>query len=196
MVTGGNGNNTLEPGETANLILAIRNGGSEIAASPHAVCRVVSGTYVQISDSVSVYDSIVPDSVRDNLSDPFVVVADSMTPSGTTVDFRVEITTESSIDTVEFYLIVGKKNYLVWNPDLTSNPGMVINSTLTALGYVGDYTTALPANLELYQAIFVCVGVYPNNHIIYSGSSEATALVDFINNGGRLYLEAAAIWVR
>ncbi|HEX7321251.1 MAG TPA: C25 family cysteine peptidase [bacterium] len=193
-VTGGNGNNTLEPGETANLILAVENTGSETAADPHAVCRVAASTYLRIDDSVSIYQSIAPDSVRDNVVDPFIITADSMTPIGTTVDLSVEITTGWSVDTIEFFLVVGKKNYLIWNPDQTPNPGIVMNSTLTALGYTGDYATSLPADLTLYQAVFVCVGVYPNNLIIYAGSPEATALVDFMNSGGRLYLEGGDVW--
>jgi hypothetical protein len=193
-ITGGNGNNTLEPGETANLILSVENAGSETADGPYAVCRVVASTYVQVDDSVSVYGSIAPDSVRDNAADPFVVTADSTTPIGTAVNLSVEITTAWSVDTLDFCLIVGKKNYLVWNPDLTPNPGIVMNSTLSALGYTGDYATSLPGDLTLYQAVFVCVGVYPNNHVIYEGGPEAVALVDFLNSGGRLYLEGGDVW--
>jgi hypothetical protein len=88
-VAGGNGNNTLEPGETANLVVAVENTGSETAVDPHAVCRVVASAYLRVDDSVSIYGSIVPDSVRDNTADPFIVTADSMTPIGTTVDLSV-----------------------------------------------------------------------------------------------------------
>ena len=192
-ITGENGNGLLEPGETANLILAIKNKGGEMADSAVAVCRCLS-SYVDIVDSVSRYERLLPDSIRDNGSNPFVIIADSTTPVGTVVTLDLEVDNCYSVDTFSFSIVVGKENFLVWNPDLTPNPGQIMYSTLQLLGYSGEYATVLPADLHLFQSIFVCLGIWPQNYVIASTSPDATALISFLNNGGRLYLEGGDVW--
>jgi len=70
-----------------------------------------------------------------------------------------------------------------------------MHTILTNLGYSGDYSTTLASDLGLYQAVLVCVGIYNDNYVIDAGSSEALALVDFLENqDGRMYLEGGDIW--
>ncbi|MEO0141973.1 MAG: T9SS type A sorting domain-containing protein [candidate division WOR-3 bacterium] len=70
-----------------------------------------------------------------------------------------------------------------------------MHNILTSLGYGGLYSTTLPTtDLDVYRAILVCVGIFPNNYVIGAGSPEATALVNYVNNGGRLYLEGGDVW--
>jgi len=91
--------------------------------------------------------------------------------------------------------VVGSYHYLVWNPDPTPAPGQRIDSILTSLGYTGIHETALPvADIDMFMAIFVCVGIYSNNYIIDASGSEASALVDYLNNGGHMYLEGGDVW--
>jgi len=46
----------------------------------------------------------------------------------------------------------------------------------------------------VYKAIFACVGVYPNKYAIVEGTDEANMLVDYVTNGGRMYLEGSDVW--
>jgi hypothetical protein len=48
--------------------------------------------------------------------------------------------------------------------------------------------------LDEYFAILVSVGIFPNNYIIRTTSPEASALVNFVNSGGRMYLEGGDVW--
>jgi hypothetical protein len=58
-----------------------------------------------------------------------------------------------------------------------------------------DINGSLAADLGMYQSVFVCVGIFSNNYVIGSGSAEATALVDFLQNqNGRMYLEGGDVW--
>jgi hypothetical protein len=92
-------------------------------------------------------------------------------------------------------MVIGSYHYMVWNPDPTPNPGMAMDSLLTSLGYTGNYSTTLTTdNLEMYRAIFVCVGIYSNNYVINAGSPEAIALVNYLNAGGNMYLEGGDVW--
>jgi hypothetical protein len=99
------------------------------------------------------------------------------------------------VDTLWFSLRIGRKNFYIWNPDSTPAPGENMHDILVGLGYFGDYGASLAADLGLYQAVFVCAGVWPYNHVIHSSSPEASALVDYLQSqNGRLYLEGGDVW--
>lgn len=84
---------------------------------------------------------------------------------------------------------------MVWNPDPTPAPGMAVDSLLAELGFTGNYSTSLTTeNLDMYCAIFVCVGIYSSNYVINAGSPEATALENYLNAGGNMYLEGGDVW--
>ncbi len=124
----------------------------------------------------------------------FTVSALGSTPIGTVVNFQVQLTSGVYCDTVDFNLVVGRKHYYIWNPDLTPTPGSNMHTILQGLGYSGDYGTTLASDLSLYQAVFVCVGVYPNNYVIGASSAEATRIVNYLNQGGRVYMEGGDVW--
>ncbi|UCG91820.1 MAG: T9SS type A sorting domain-containing protein, partial [candidate division WOR-3 bacterium] len=127
--------------------------------------------------------------------DPFIVFSNENTPQGTIIDFQVAVTAGYYVDTIPFSLVIGKKAYYIWNPDETPAPGENMHTILSNLGYSGDYGTTLTQDLQLYQSVFVCVGVWSNNYVIGAGSPEADALVDFLeNHGGRMYLEGGDVW--
>ncbi len=87
-------------------------------------------------------------------------------------------------------------DYLVWNPDPTPSSGQTIKNILALHGYKGKYLTSLSTEtqLDMFRSIFVCFGVYPNNYFVNSWAPEIIALVDYLNNGGRVYLEGGEIW--
>jgi hypothetical protein len=85
---------------------------------------------------------------------------------------------------------------MIWNVDPTAAPGMAMDSILTGLGYTGNYSTSLltETDLDMYRALFVCVGIFPSNYVITSSSPEAAALVDYLAAGGNMYLEGGDVW--
>jgi hypothetical protein len=135
------------------------------------------------------------DSTKENTDDRYTITVSSFCPQGHRAQLRIIATEGQFVDTFEFYLIIGSYQYLVWNPDITPSSGLQIDSTLTALGFAGCYTISLPSEqLDLYRALFVCCGIYPNNFRIDTASAEATAIVNYLNNGGRVYLEGGEVW--
>jgi len=192
-IFGENGNGIIDPGETADLTVTLRNRGRELSDSSQAVLRITS-PYISINDSLGFYPPIDPNDTVNNLNDRFVITADDSAPAGAVADFILELTSPQRADTFHFSLDIGKKNYLVWNPAPSQEPGQAIHTILSQLGYSGDYTTSLPSELSLYQCVFVCAGVFPNNYVIASGSSEAATLVGFLGAGGRMYLEGGDVW--
>lgn len=152
--------------------------------------------YITITDNSGIFGSLAIDSVKTNDSDPYTFTADAATPQSHNAAFRLIANDGAFTDTFEFSFVVGSFHYLIWNADPTPAPGVLVNNTLTNLGYVGNITTTLPAaaELEIYRALFVCVGIYPYNHTIPSASPEAAAIVSYINDGGNVYLEGGDVW--
>jgi hypothetical protein len=192
-ISGGNGNSTFEPGETVTVIVTIRNQGSASIDSITAFLGSYS-PYVGIIDSIGFFNFLAPDSSTNNGENPFTVYSDSNTPPGTVVDLHMRLSSGYYLDTIQFSLPVGKKDYYLWNPDPTPASGENMDSILTILGYSGDYGTDLISDLSPFDAIFVCVGVFPNNYVIVDDSPEAITLSDFTSNGGKIYLEGGDVW--
>ncbi len=192
-ISGGNGNNNIEPGETVFVRVLIKNTGHAPIDSINATLQSLS-THVGVIDSWGTYEHIGIDSAGLNDADPFMICADSLTPQGTIAHFRLILNSLWYDDTLSFSLVIGKEDYYIWNPDPTPESGLNMHNILSNLAYSGQIGTVLPDILQLYSSIFVCVGVFPNNYTILNNSNEATRLVDFVNNGGRLYMEGGDAW--
>ncbi len=112
-ISGGNGNGRLDPGETADLVVTVRNHGV-IAAAEDVVVRLSSNdAYIELQDAESVLGTIGAGQSVANTADPFVVSADATTPAGHQVMFTVEI--ESSGGQLlrrDLVLRVGLPDYL------------------------------------------------------------------------------------
>jgi hypothetical protein len=194
--TSGNNNGIMDPGETVNLTAFLKNIGG---AAFTGLVTTLSETspYVTVTHDHGSFGALAVDSTKENSSDPYILQVASNAPIGTPVNFRIIATETGFADTFDFTLPIGKYHYYVWNPDPTPTSGVVIDSLLRALGYSGTINTLLPAlrgTLDMYQAVFVCTGIYPNNKVIGSASSDAATLVDYLNAGGRMYMEGGDVW--
>jgi subtilisin family serine protease len=86
--------------------------------------------------------------------------------------------------------------YLVWDLDPNTTSGPIVDSILMSLGYLGNYSTSptFADSLSNYECVWVFLGIYPDNYVMESGSPEATALANYIQNGGRCYMEGGDVW--
>jgi hypothetical protein len=186
----GNGNGILDPDESADLIVTLDNDGGAIANSITSTLST-SSPYITINDASGNFPDIDPGNSGTNTADPYNVYADAGTPTGTLCDFEVVVNYDGMFaDTFDFSIVVGKKHYYLWNPDPTPTQGEYVHTALQALGYSGDYGTSLAADLNLYQAVLVTSGIYPNYYNITAGSGEATQIENYLSNdGGRVYME-------
>lgn len=193
VINGGNGNNILEPAETVNVVVTIKNNGGAAADSVQGFLYSQS-PQLYVLDSTGFLGHIGIDSSGNNNADPFVICVDETTSVGTILDLELVLFSNYCNDTFDFAFVVDQKNFFIWNPDPSPKSGDEIKTLLTVLRYDGDYGTTLPAYLNLYQTLFVCLGVYSNRHVITQGSAEADMIIDFINSGGRVYLEGSSAW--
>jgi len=87
---------------------------------------------------------------------------------------------------------VATKPVFIYEPDGAPLSGAAITYELDAMGIDYGWDTTLAADLTLYESVFVCLGVFSNNHVLTT--AEGQALADFLDTGGRLYMEGGDTW--
>ena len=92
------------------------------------------------------------------------------------------------------------QNALIWTPNnVAQSSAQAIQSALLHNGVSAQSTASLCSfTLNSYDYIFVCLGLHPGNYVLNSSGDLASieALVDYMNNGGRLYMEGGDTWAR
>ncbi|MCB0264343.1 MAG: choice-of-anchor D domain-containing protein [Calditrichaeota bacterium] len=96
---------------------------------------------------------------------------------------------------VEIY-VGSTPDFLVWvGPDAGSSAAASGDSIAAALAANGEsvfLTNDLfefGSNLDVYEGVFVVLGIFSNNHVIDATAPEGPALENYLQNGGYLYLE-------
>ncbi len=193
IIFGGNGDQSIEPGETVSVAVVVRDIGSAGLDSLHATLRTAS-SYSGVIDSLGLYPRIGPDSLAADSADPFIIHALPVTPPGTVIEYQMIVHEGYYQDTISFSLIVGQRDYYVWNPDPTPASGDEIDRLLGSLGYNGTIGDTFPTMLEQYHSLFVCLGVYPNRRIVRRGSETSSMRYYLENHHGRIYMEGGDVW--
>lgn len=186
----GNNNGKADAGETFELNLSILNAGT---APAYNVTGVLTSTdpYILINvDSIN-YGSLPG---YESLTAGFTVTALPTTPQGHQINFNFEMMSDSGFyATNNFSIVVGQIPVLIIDMDKNHNSGPIIKQSLANLNISATYTTSWPLVLGSYQSVFVCLGVYPNNYVLTS--SQGQSLANFLNGGGKVYMEGGDTWV-
>ncbi len=186
----GNNNGKIDPGETVDIMIYIENIGSAEAYS--ALCDLVtSDMYLTVltSDPQGIGD-IEP---AGNGTATFQVSASSATPAGHVATLDVDISADMGISAQgEFSVVVGQIPVLIVDLDENNNSADHIMDAIDELDIAAEIVASFPPDLNLYSSIFVCLGIYSDNHTLTSG--EGDALADYLSNGGMLYMEGGDTW--
>lgn len=199
------GNGILDPGETADLIVDLRNTGT--AGASEAVGTLSSmSPWVTVLDSIGSYGTVPPGGVGENGSDPFRLQADLDTYRGRPASFRLATTfNQGRRDTTYFTLTVGQRavtdpvgpdryGYLAFDngdlafPDapvygwIELNPAQGGDGVEIPLNDYGDYqdksrTVNLPFEFQFYGDSYLQATVCSNGWIALG----STYLVDYRN---------------
>ncbi|MCF8365768.1 MAG: T9SS type A sorting domain-containing protein [Bacteroidales bacterium] len=186
----GNNNGKLDPGETVEILIGIMNNGSAEAYD-------VSGTLTSLSAFVTVnttepqvYGDIDPEG--DALAS-FEVTADESTPAGQVAMFNVDFEGDMGITGAgEFSIVVGQIPVIIVDLDENNSSAPMILADVEEMGVAAELSTALPADLNLYSSVFVCLGIYSSNYQL--SSADGSALAEYLDNGGNLYMEGGDTW--
>jgi len=90
------------------------------------------------------------------------------------------------------FQIVDSIPVLLCELDPTPGSVAVLATILDGLGIAYDTTTSFPTNMSEYDAVFICLGIYPNN--VALNSTEAGELVAYLDGGGHAYMEGGDCW--
>ncbi|MCX6269838.1 MAG: C25 family cysteine peptidase [Bacteroidetes bacterium] len=185
----GNNNGKLDPGETAVITLLIHNSGNSEAfditgnLSSQDTYLIISGNDQFLGD--------LPPGTEGTLD--FEITADPSTQLGHLAQLQANFLASMGISLEEtLSTIIGQFPVLIINWDGNNNSAPAMQSAAENNGISCQLETTLPSDLNLYASIFICLGVYPNNHVL--SATEASPLVTYLNNGGNLYMEGSDTW--
>ena len=185
----GNNNGKLDPGETANIFVTLYNQGSAGIGNVSAVLSSDNG-FVTVNTESSNYGSLAAGT---SATQTFEVSVDENTPAGTMVNFTTDISADFGYSgTGTFNTVVGQIPVLIVDLDGNTNSAPALQTAIEDNGVAVEYSTGIPEDLNLYTSIFLCLGVYSENHVLTE--EEGQTFADYLNNGGKLYMEGADTW--
>jgi hypothetical protein len=190
---GGQANGRPDPGELVDLITTVKNFGAH--AANVQLTLDTNDPYITIVDgSADVGDIATGDAVA-NSADPFSFEVAAHAPTGHIVELSLRATYTGGDDLSALTLCIGRFDYLVWDPTSDQSSGPVIAATLEGLSYTGTLRTDLPLDrLDDYATLWVSCGMYAENYRVPGGAAEGTAIVNYMSNGGSVYLEGGDVW--
>ncbi len=96
-VTGGDGNGRLDPGETASLVITVKNVSLINAATNVQATLQCQDPYVNLKDASSKLGTIATGTTVSSTLDPFTVTIDPTCPQGRSVNFTVHLTGDGGL---------------------------------------------------------------------------------------------------
>ncbi|MDZ7742132.1 MAG: C25 family cysteine peptidase [Bacteroidota bacterium] len=186
----GNDNGKMDPGETVDLTISVSNDGTSEAFNILGDLSSVS-QFVDIAQSQMDYGDIAGGATAEQI---YSVTADAACSSGHIADFEILFNGDMGISaTGIFNSVIGQIPVLLVDYDGNSSSSAMMESSFQNLGVAWDMEASLSdVDPGLYQSVFVCLGVYPNNHQL--SAEDGQQLATYLENGGRLYMEGADTW--
>ena len=164
----------------------------------------------QVNDNLGIQSVILEYSINGSGYQSLQMTEDQFNYTGTipsslmvgdTVSYRILATdasmnqNQSSCPESGFFstTINNKVPALVIDLDYKHTSGPVIHSDINDLGIYAEYTTFFPTDLNQYEAVFVCQGVYGDGYVDLI-EPHAAVLRTYLMNGGSAYLEGSFTW--
>ena len=187
----GNGDGFLQQGETGTLSLTYSNKGLyniknvQLALVKNDV--IVQYPVTQISSSaLSIGDSITYnfDFTVGNCEDGFII------------HFLPEFKDEMNLDyKKEICYMIGNSKILIVDLDKNTNSMSELNQDLyNVIGANVNYVKSLLSQAEInsYPIVFLSLGVFNDNTVL--NNDQQQILINYLENGGNLYLESGSLW--
>jgi hypothetical protein len=158
-VSGGNGNNKIDPNECNQLTIELGNNGGVNATGVSAVLSTTTPN-VTITQANSTYPDIPPGIFVTN-NTPFEVSTSSSFACGRNIFFTLNVTSSAGTDILNFILPTGE-NYTV-----TESTGSIVSGTTDIGVHCDDCTTtiALPFPYFFYRQPMLSASVSSNGNL-------------------------------
>ncbi len=185
----GNNNGKIDPGETVDISIEVLNVGSSDAYNVEGQLNCTD-PYVTIDQGLQTYGDI---GANGSVEQTFTITASPTTPAGHLTDFELDMTGDMGISAQStFTEVIGQIPVLVLDLDGNNNSADKMLDALEFTEIAAEYADAFPADLNLYTSVFLCLGIYSDNHVL--STAEGQQLADYLNNGGNLYMEGGDTW--
>ena len=185
----GNGNGYLDPGETADIHVQVGNTGSSEAYDV-SVSLTPDNSFITINNTPVNIGNITGGGAQVAV---FSVTAAENTPGGFTSGFTAGIGADMGISAEgSFEFIVGQFAALILDLDPQQRSGPQMMEAIGDLDLIASYSQAWPEKFDQYKSVFVNLGIINSGHILTA--EESLKLVEYLNDGGRLYLEGRRTW--
>ncbi len=119
----GNGDGKLDPGESAELVVKLRNAGRAELQGLFGILKTADA-FVVITDSLGWFGDVKPDSIGSNRLDRFGVFATPGTPRGHESNFTLYLYATGYTDSLKFSLSVGSLRRIDPIPDGPREPAL------------------------------------------------------------------------
>jgi uncharacterized repeat protein (TIGR01451 family) len=185
----GNNNGRIDPGETVEVEITVKNNGSSKAYG-------IIGDLTCEDDGITINTD--PQEFGDmqtnyTVTKTYEVYADPSIENGIPINFNLNMTGESDYTSVASYAtVVGQLIALVLDLDPANHSGPAIFETFANMDVYAEYETSFPEDLGLYKNIFLSLGLKFNNYELTL--EEGNRLQEYLENGGNLYMEGRVTW--
>ena len=157
----------------------------------------IDSVHLQFAINGIAQPQVVMDPVGDDLYEGTFTGSVSQ---GDSIWYRIRAKDSAVIANVSFhppsgyheFEIVGQMPIYIWEADTSPITGPALAAILDSLGIAYEQGTALPSYLDAYQSLFICLGVYPNNHVLTQ--DEVDRVIAFFEGSGKVYMEGADCW--
>ncbi len=185
----GNNNGKIDPGETVDITVEIENSGSSEAFNIEGELSENS-TYLTIVSGAIAFGDLTAGNTS---TGTFSVTADAGTPAGELVEITFDMEGDLGIiGSGLFDVVIGQIPVLILDLDGNGNSAPDMGQAIADMDVAYETLSSFPPDLNLYSNVFVCLGIYSDNHVL--SSSEGQALADYLNAGGNLYMEGGDTW--
>ena len=185
----GNNNGKFDPGETVEITLNIDNTGSSQAQNILGELTE-NDTYLTINTPQMSFGNMAGGASGNAV---YSVTAAPNTPAGHLVNLSLNLNAYLGITgSGELEVVIGQIPVLIVDLDGNGNSAPDMEASLGIMDISYEKLSSFPPDLSLYSTIFVCLGIYSQNHQLTS--AEGQALADYLDNGGSLYMEGGDTW--
>ncbi|OQX80554.1 MAG: hypothetical protein B6D61_01825 [Bacteroidetes bacterium 4484_249] len=185
----GNNNGKIDPGETVDITISIENMGSSEAFNILGVLSVTD-PLLTINNSEVNYGNLEGGTTAEGT---YSVTANINTPAGHLVTLDFDMAADLGITGYgTFDVVIGQIPVLILDLDPNGGSASEMEAALSEIEIAYENLSSFPPDLNLYSTVFVCLGIFSNNHVLSSG--EGQTLANYLNNGGMLYMEGGDTW--
>lgn len=186
----GNNNGKIDPGETVEITVYVENTGSADAYNVMGELSTLSPYLTILTTEPQDFGDVTP--AEPGMAS-FDVEADAATPAGQMATLMADFNADMGITgSGDFSVVIGQIPVLIVDLDENQNSASYMLDAIEDHEVAAELMTSFPSDLNLYSSIFVCLGIYSDNHVLTS--TEGQALADYLENGGMLYMEGGDTW--